>query len=69
MNKNLILETHPLPPAGWWILIAGGVAEPRVYRYHEDRWFLRDESAYPEPMEYMLIEFEDGSLKLVDNSF
>ena len=32
-------------------------------------WWLRDDSVYPDPLEYWIIEQEDGSLQLVENIF
>jgi hypothetical protein len=64
MNKTNTLEQHPLPPAGWWMICAAGLLEAEVYRYFEDRWYLRAEDG-----EYMLIDLGEDGLSLVDNPF
>ncbi|GAB4495136.1 MAG: hypothetical protein Fur0016_01060 [Anaerolineales bacterium] len=49
------------------ITIAAGVFEPEVYLYSQKRWWLRDQAVYPDPLEYWIIEREDGSLQLAEN--
>ncbi len=69
MDEQSVTQLKPLPPAGWWLLIAAGIAEPDIYLYSQRRWWLRDQAVFPDPLEYWIIEREDGSLELAENAF
>ena len=69
MTQRPVAEVRPLPPGGWWLLLAAGIAKPDIYLYSDQRWWLRDESVYPDPLEYWIIEREDGSLELAENAY
>ncbi len=71
MNEEYsFLEVRPLPLEGWWLLHAVGLADAAyVYRYEDGRWWLRDQTTYPNLTEYWIMEREDGAVQLVENPF
>jgi hypothetical protein len=58
------LELHPLPLSAAFLFAAQGLSNPYVYRFSEDRWWLRSNGR-----EWWLIDRGDDGLKLVDNPF
>jgi len=55
---------NALPLVGSLMLAAAGLVDPYVYRFQDDRWYLSANGA-----EWMVVEQEDGGLKLVENPF